>query len=249
LDDPCIVFALRWEARAFLRIFRPGPRFPGTPFPLYRCDPPPSALQASTICLAEIGVGQAGEAALAWLLRGPRLGDVTYRPRFFLSAGYSGGLRDDYRVGDVILASEVVDLARRTWPTTWPTGRTSFRRERLLTVAEPACEPDAKTKLAVDYNAGAVDMETALVARLCAEHGVPFGCVRVISDARQTRVPPELIRCFEGSRLSVPRLLGQLMRAPRMMKDLWWMARDARRAGRSLADALVKLLTEGSGNG
>lgn len=241
MDDPCIVFALRWEARPFLRVYRSVHRFRSAPFPLYRCRGP-----ARAVLLAEIGVGRQCAPRLEWLLREPVLDNFAYRPRFVLSAGYSGGLSEDVRLKDIVLASDIVDVANHRWPTTWPNADCSLRRGRLLSVAEPVCEPVAKRRLGVEYGAVAVDMETALIAPLCTENGTPFGCIRVISDEVDTQVPPELTRCFEGSRLSVRRLLGQVGRSPRLLKDLWWMARDAQRASAALTDALVHLLQETS---
>lgn len=236
MDDPCIVFALRWEARPVLRACKSVRRFRSAPFPLFRCH-----ISASTFLLAEIGVGSQCAPQLEWLLREPVLENAPYRPRFVLSAGYSGGLNEQFHLGDIVLATEVVDQDGHQWPTSWPRAACSFRQGRVLTVPKPACEPEAKRKLGLDHGAVAVDMETALVARICTEHRTPFGCLRVISDAVDRRVPPQMVRCFEGSRLSVWRLLGQLGRSPGLIKDLWWMARDARRASAALTDAIVRL--------
>src|SRR5262249_16404406 len=142
-----------------------------------------------TVLVVQTGVGVAAtEKALAWLLSQPRVGDVPYRPRLVLSAGYAGALREDEQIGDIILATDVMDTAgtirSTTWPGELPAGewRPPIRRGRLLTVAQLVGDPAAKRELGAKHDAVAVDMESAVVAAMCAKRGVPFGCLRANSD-------------------------------------------------------------------
>ena len=105
-DDPCVLFALRRESQGFLRDFHPQQHFPGAPCRARFCGP-----EWLSVLVLETGVGpRAALPALEWLLDGPVLGKVPYRPRVVISAGFAGALREDLRVGDVILATEVVDV-------------------------------------------------------------------------------------------------------------------------------------------
>src|SRR5438034_11802836 len=82
-DDPCVLFALRREARAFYREFRPQQTFPGAPCRARFCGPP-----WLTVLVLETGLGAGRvEQALAWLLGNPVLESVPYSPKLVLSAG------------------------------------------------------------------------------------------------------------------------------------------------------------------
>src|SRR5437773_2571192 len=103
--DPCVLFALRRESSPFLREFRPHQRVPGAASWARFCGP-----AWLTVLVVENGVGaQRMERALDWLLSGPILENVPYKPKLILSAGFSGALQEQYQVGDIILATEVAD--------------------------------------------------------------------------------------------------------------------------------------------
>src|SRR5437870_4664894 len=107
---------MRRESRAFLQEFRPQQRFPGAP-----CWARFSGPSWLTVLVLETGVGPASTSRAAdWLLSKPVLGNVPYEPRLVLSAGFAGSLQKEWHVGDVILATEVVDLDNKHWPATWP---------------------------------------------------------------------------------------------------------------------------------
>src|SRR5207245_1889826 len=115
-NDPCILFPLRREARPFLREFHPRQRFPGASCWARFCGP-----AWLTVLVLETGIGADRTAtALDWLLSQPVLGNVPYRPKLILSAGFAGALQENRKVGDVILASEVADSEGKVWPVNWP---------------------------------------------------------------------------------------------------------------------------------
>ncbi len=244
-NDLCVLFALRRESGPFRREFRPQQRVPGAPCRASFCGP-----AWLSVLVLETGMGGARTAAaLDWLLDGPLLDRVAYRPRVVLSAGFAGALQPGYRVGDVLLATEVADPEGNRWPVTWPgdlpEGRWEppLHRGRLLTVARMAADPHAKADLGRTHGAAAVDMESAAVARACSRKGVPFGCVRVISDDVHTALSPRLASLLAGERVSVLRLLGLMVRTPTVAAELWRLARQTRRAARQLGKALGELLT------
>src|SRR5690242_2970261 len=115
-DEPCVIFALRRESAPFLQEFRPQQRFPGCPCWAWFCGP-----EWLSVLVLETGVGTArAEQAMQWLGSTPKLGDVPCRPKVVLSAGFAGGLAEELRVGDIVLATEVIDPDGTAWPTTWP---------------------------------------------------------------------------------------------------------------------------------
>jgi adenosylhomocysteine nucleosidase len=245
-DDPCILFALRRESKPFLKEFRPHQRFPGAPCWARFCGP-----AWLTVLVLETGVGAARTAAvLEWLLSYPVLGNIPYRPKVVLSAGFSGALPEERRVGDVILATEVSNQEGKRWSTTWPgelpagEWRPPLHRGRVVTTAEPAATPDQKRRLAQQYAALAVDMETATVASLCSRRDVPFGCVRVISDDCQTSLSPQVISLLSGgSTVSLRRVFLSLLRSPKSIGEFRRLAKQTRLAADQLSKALGELLT------
>ncbi len=244
-DDPCVLFALRRESAPFLREFRPQQGFPGAPCWARFCGP-----EWLSVLVVETGIGPArAEAVLTWLLGAPKLGDVPYRPRVVLSAGFAGALQPGRAVGDVILATEVVDAAGTCWPATWPAEppagewRPPLHRERLLTLDRLVGSPEEKEALGRQHQAAAVDMESAAVARLCQKHGVPFGCVRAVSDDLRMPLSPRLVSLLAGGRVSLPRVAAALATSPGLVGELWRLARHTRVAADNLGKALGELLT------
>lgn len=242
--DPCLLFALGREAAPFLREFRPQQRFAGAPCWARFCGP-----SWLSVLVLETGVGTARTAAaLDWLLSSPVLERVPYRPKLVISAGYCAALQEPYRVGDVILATQVSDLAGNTWPTTWPgelTGewRPPLHRGRLLTVPHIVGTAEEKRALGQKHETIAADMEAAAAAERCARQGVPFGCVRAVSDDANTPLSPRLASLLTGGRVSPVRVLAALARSPGLAAELWRLARHTRRAARQLGTALGELLT------
>ncbi|MBY0528109.1 MAG: hypothetical protein K2R98_32230 [Gemmataceae bacterium] len=244
-QDPCLLFALRRESSPFLRDFRPHQRFPGAP-----CWARFGGPAWLTVLVLETGVGtERAQTALNWLLSGPVLENVPYRPKLVLSAGFSGALQDRFNVGDIILATEVTDSAGNRWPTTWPgelpagEWRPPLHRGRLLTVPQVVGDPREKRALGEKHDAVAVDMETATVARLCSQRNVPFGCVRAISDRVDTPLSPRLVALLSGGRVSPLRLTAAIVRSPGIVRELWMLAKHTRLAARQLGTALGELLT------
>jgi adenosylhomocysteine nucleosidase len=243
-SEPCVVFALRREAMYFREQFEPEQRVPGAPCWAAFCGP-----EWLQVVALETGLGAAAmEAAMNWLLAGPLFGNVPLRPKLVLSAGFSGALRPGQRVGDLLLATEVADQDGNVWPATWPGELPAaewkkLERGRLLTVPALIAEPAMKRSLGERFGAAAVDLESAALARLCHQRGVPFGCLRAISDDLDTPLSPHLGRLLRRGRVSPWRLALALARHPLMAGELWRLAGATRIAARQLNTALGALLT------
>src|SRR5579885_3138976 len=229
LSAPCLVFAMRRESMYFRRAYSVCQRFPGAPccaqFRRKRCPEPFSQKKVpDTFFLMETGIGaRAMESALRWCLNEPRFDGVPYRPGLLISVGFSGALQPEQGVGDLVLATEVVEPQGKCWPAILPTASDSFpiAAGRLLTVPELVSDPQEKQRLGRQYEALAVDMESAVAARLCHQHNIPFACLRVISDDWRTELSPHLVELLRRERVSFPRLVGQVLRHPKLIGELW----------------------------
>jgi len=186
------------------------------------------------------------EAGLGWLLDRPRLGERKDRPSLVLLAGFSGGLQPGLTVGELILATEVADTGGYVWPATWPKEpHPTLRRGRVLTTPHLIAAVDQKRHLGQEHQALAVDMESATAARWCRQRGIPFGCLRVISDDDQTPLSPDLVQLLRDGRVSISRLLAALLRRPGLVGELWRLGQQTRRAAQNLARGLGELLPHG----
>jgi adenosylhomocysteine nucleosidase len=92
-----------------------------------------------------------------------------------LSVGLAGACDPALRVGEILRAGVVID--RRTGD--------RFEDERykpVLVTADTIASVREKERLRRLYDAAAVDMEAAAVARLAREHGLGFVAIKAISD-------------------------------------------------------------------
>ena len=102
--------------------------------------------------------------------------------------------------------------------------------------------PAEKRRLGERSGAVAVDMETAVVARLCGAAGVPFGCLRVISDDVDTPLSESLLDVLRGGRVGPGRLAAAILRRPSLVAELMRLGAHTRTAARRLAVGLDELL-------
>jgi hypothetical protein len=89
-------------------------------------------------------------------------------------------------------------------------------------------------------------METLAVARLAEAAGLPCHGLRVISDAADDELPPDVARLVEpqSALRRAGTLLGMVGRRPRAAVDLWQLWERAVVDGKTLAGGLVDLLAE-----
>ncbi|HEY7329209.1 MAG TPA: hypothetical protein VH592_16320 [Gemmataceae bacterium] len=197
--------------------------------------------------MLETGIGAAAmETALRWCLSEPRLGNQRYRPCLLLCAGFSGALLPDQRIGDLVLGTEVVDQQGDHWqaiiPNSW-IGQ-GIATGRLLTMPELVSDPGEKRRLGKHYGALAVDMESAIAARLCHQYSIPFACLRVISDDWQMALSPHLVELLRQERVSISRLARHVLRYPRLIGEFWRLAGQTRCASWSLLNPLSALIRD-----
>jgi adenosylhomocysteine nucleosidase len=244
-DDPCVLFAMGRESGAFRREFPPQQRFPGAPCWARFCGP-----SWLSVLVVETGVGAtAAEKALSWLLSSPKMDGVPYRPKLVLSAGFAGALDPALAIGDIVLATEVIDLNGNQTAATWPAEplqgewRPAIHRGRVVTSPDLVDTPAKKAELAGEHQAIAVDMESVHAARMCTRKDIPFGCARAISDRADTALSPRLRALLNNGRPSIPRVVAASIRAPRLVGEMRRLARDTRFAADQLGKALGELLT------
>ena len=160
-----------------------------------------------------------------------------------MSFGLAGGLDPALCAGRIVLPDEIVsvDGARITTSAEW---RRHLRLAmaplepvaagKLLSSSQPIGSVADKAAAFRATGAVAVDMESLAVGQVAAAHGLPFIAVRVIVDGAADPVPGAVAAASRGGRLSILRLIGGVLAAPRDMVDLVRLARRYRAATRSL---------------
>jgi adenosylhomocysteine nucleosidase len=236
---PCVLFALERERLFLHHAYCIDQAIAGAPCPAFLCS-----CDKRRIVVVETGVGAAAAVgAVNWLLRRPTLPDAVCEPDLLLFAGFAGALHESLHVGDVILAQDVVDLDGRMWlaplrPAPLPRVLTG----RVLTTARFIGEPAEKLALGVRHSALAVDMESAAFAQRCTERGVPWSCLRVISDDVSEPFTTEVAGLVEGGRVHMGRVFWLLLRQPWKLTKLLRLGRQTRHAAQRLADAVIQFL-------
>ena len=169
------------------------------------------------------------------------------RPSALLSFGVAGALDPALRVGDVVVAAEVSgagETARAPWivpaDAAWSAAllaATGARQGRAAGLGAPAATPAIKASLRGSTGATVVDMESAAVALVARERGLPFAVLRVVSDAAGDALPRAALAGLrtDGSTDALA-VLGGLLRRPGDLPALLRTARDFGRAMTRLRD-------------
>ena len=157
-----------------------------------------------------------------------------------VSFGIAGGLAPNLPTGAIVVARSVLSNGgRHLCDPHW----LERLRHRLPTASSadifgvdaPLADPRRKASLGTETGAVAVDMESHIVARLAARHGVPFAAVRIISDPVERSLPPAaLVGMRPDGKADIPAVLRSLWRTPRQLRPLVRTALDARLAFASL---------------
>jgi adenosylhomocysteine nucleosidase len=203
-------------------------------------------LAGREVAIVESGVGQQAAArATAEAIK-------FYQPKWVISAGFAGGLTDNLRRGHIAMADEVANLAGEKLQVGLKldpeslAGMKGLHVGRLLTVDSILRSPAERCRLAEEHGAIAADMETFDVAQKCRELGVPFLGIRIISDAVDDELPPEIENLLAQKSLAgkLGAAAGAVLKRFSAAKDLWKLREDALKASDRLAKFLVGVVQQ-----
>jgi uridine phosphorylase len=143
-----------------------------------------------------------------------------------VSTGFCGALDRGLGVGDIVVSGEGVRSPR------------PFARGEILSSDRVAVTAEEKRTLRERTGAVAVEMESAAVAEKARERGLPFRCIKVVSDAAQEDMPLDfnLYRDAAG-RFSRSRIALAAMRRPfTAIPKLLRLDRNCRHAAEKLGE-------------
>jgi len=169
----------------------------------------------------------------------------TEQPRRLISSGFAGAAREDFQVGDLIVAEnfsdrESLSAAQRIL------ANGNLRAAKLFTSTSIVDSIDARNEIARTNGADAVDMETEVIAQACSIRRVPMLSLRVISDSPREPfpLPPSILFDIVRQRTNAAKLSLYLINHPGALFDLLRFARQITQARRILTDAIITLVSQ-----
>lgn len=157
-----------------------------------------------------------------------------------ISFGVAGGLAPDLKPGTCIIGSSVLDGAENR-PTDARWAQRLMRiipdavHGPILGVGEPIVSAADKYALHRETGAIAVDMESRVVARAAAAHGVPLAAIRVVVDPMERTIPRSALAGTRPDGTIDPfAVMRSVLRYPRDLLGLMRMTIDARAARATL---------------
>lgn len=188
---------------------------------------PPGARKPAVVVAAGVGPARAALAFTAAL----QLGSASQ----VVSAGLAGGLRRGVDCGRVYQPNEVIDARTgERWACAMGEG-TLVTANAVAGIAE-------KKRLSETYSADVVDMEAATVARMAAQAGITFRCVKSVSDGYDFELPQLSKFVDADGQFHTPAFAAYVAVHPAMWGRLRTLARDSGLAVRNLCAELARQL-------
>ena len=157
-----------------------------------------------------------------------------------ISFGVAGGLTPDLEPGTCVIGSTILDHeAERPTDARWAQRLMRIIPEGvygpIAGVRAPVAHCAAKSALHRQTGAIAVDMESHVVARAAAQHGVPVAAIRVVVDPVERTIPRSaLAGARPDGTIDPVAVMRSLLRNPRDLAGLVRMSFDARAARATL---------------
>jgi nucleoside phosphorylase len=160
-----------------------------------------------------------------------------------ISAGFAGGLSNKISLSELFVAEnfssrDFLEANRKLLAT----HHAQFGK--LHTAPTMIDAANQRAALAAETGAGAVDMETEVIARECAKHGIPLLSLRAISDTplQPLPAPPAVLFDLERQKTPFGSLAFYLTSHPTSGFRMIAFARRISNARQAIASALQDLL-------
>jgi nucleoside phosphorylase len=154
-----------------------------------------------------------------------------WKPDRLIAAGFAGALTEEWQIGDVVC------------PENFSTVEAGSLRRAVLHSSDEVIEGrEERAAIAREAGASCVDMESATVARIAAERGVPLLVLRVITDVPGAPIPVPFGVTYDLARqkVRVAATIFWLMRHPLHWMEFGRFLRTLRFAREALTTALTR---------
>jgi adenosylhomocysteine nucleosidase len=227
-----ITFALSAESSDFVRLLenRGGVSREGV-------ETARGRLHGKSIAVIHTGVGKkACRKAMEVMLRRERF-------EYLISTGFAGALEKDLRVGHLLVSENFSSPKLLGSPQLALADEGTFLG-KLLTVPRMVESVADRERLNKKTGAAAVDMETEILAEICAAHDLPMLSLRAISDTASEPFPAPAQVLFDVAKQKTDfvRLGRYLLTHPGAFARLNAFRERVAIARRALADALEQIL-------
>ena len=156
-----------------------------------------------------------------------------------ISTGWAGALREEFLLGRAYDVYTVIDASTgERFVAACPSDNCS------LVTSSRVAGAGEKKRLAATYEAALVDMEAAGVARLAKMRGIPFYCVKGISDGPSDQLPDFNNFISQTGKFKLPPFILFAILRPWYWPALMRMGENSKKAARSIAQSLQNLLDE-----
>jgi adenosylhomocysteine nucleosidase len=160
--------------------------------------------------------------------------------RAIISFGIAAGLAPGMAAGTCLAGNQVIHgRTRYSADPAWTASiKTAIGATDLATIAgvdRPLTSAHEKQVLKAASGAVAADMESHIVARLAARHGLPFAVLRVIADPAERDIPQAALAGMRSDGgIDFLAVLASLAKRPGQLPALLRLAADTRRATAAL---------------
>lgn len=160
------------------------------------------------------------------------------------SVGWAGALDANLSAASVWHIAQIIDTQTgERFATAQHTGAHTESWPVLATVARVA-DAGEKARLAATYGARLVDMEAAMLARIAQARGIPFYCLKAVSDDADAKLPDLNPFIRTDGQLRMMPFLSHVAVRPSSWQGVLKLGRYSSMSARYLADALRMWLNE-----
>jgi adenosylhomocysteine nucleosidase len=234
-----IITAMPEETRAVLGKTWPVEKAMHGDHSTYRC-----LVAGHDIILFEAGMGMPNAGWAASVL-------AADMPDLIVSAGFGGGVVPGLKVGDVVMAERVLhwtgagfeQVQTRFYGQNPGDSASLLPRSCFITCDGIINKQRLIELLPSGVNLPVVEMESAAVARVAAERGIPFMGLRAISDSWNEELGFSIEEfCDDAMRIRPFKVAATLLRRPRIIPQLIRLAWNSHVAAKGLGAAIERLL-------
>jgi len=177
----------------------------------------------------------------------------TVSPQVIVSFGIAGALGEGLAIGDILAGEHcriwdngrlgpahalppLPEAAYRTAASAAEARNARCLRGTVITVRGIQSIP------AIPDGAAVVEMETAAIAQVAAERGIPFVSIRAVSDSPEESIP---FTMDGGEEFAIKPfvLLGAILHDPRIIRALLRLNRNSNLAARNLAEVVKAVIS------